>query len=728
MKNAVFYSILMAFFLLLSLPMHGTKRQMEALDRGLIVIKVSSGTYISWRLLGNEKETSFNIYKNGTLFKTVSKTEATNISDPNGKLTDKYFVKSVINGEEKDKSKEVVPLSQNYLTLQLKRPAPGITPPNLSYNGTTSTTYSNGESYRYFPNDCSAADLDGDGEYEIIVKWQPTNWKDNAHWGITGPTYIDAYKLDGTFMWRIDFGKNIRSGSHYNQFLVYDFDGDGKAEIVGKTAPGTIDGKGKKVVIGSDDPDKDWRNLALTKSVCGYVLNGPEYLTIFNGETGAELSTVPYEVARGKVSDWGDDYGNRVDRFLACVAYLDGEHPSIVMCRGYYAKTTLAAYDFKNGQLVKRWVHISATAGQGAYGQGNHNLAVADVDNDGFDEIIYGACAIDNDGSLLYRTGLGHGDAMHIGDLDPDRPGLEVFQVHEEAAACKTYGYEMHDAKTGQILCGAPTTADNGRGLAADIDPNHRGYEMWSAGKTPAGQTTGTYNCKGEQISSNKPTADGGISFRIYWDGDLQDEILGGNVIYKWNGSKANTTLIFSGMSSFGSKMSPNLVADLFGDWREEIILFETADSSKIRIYTTTTPTTHRLYTLMHDPVYRLSIAWQNVAYNQPPHLGFYIGDGVGSIPWPDMYMPQAATGIDDVKKDNSNINAYIDSNGMLKIYANSNIKMVHVYSINGMLLQSIQHLNNNDFEIDLSRFQSPMLIVKVTLDSETKTFKLLKN
>ena len=416
-------------------------------------------------------------------------------------------------------------------------------------------------------------------------------------------------------------------------YMVYDFDGDGKAELVCKTAPGTMDGKGKKIFLGTDDPEKDWRNLEMNHKTCGYILEGPEYLTIFSGETGEELHTIPYEVERGEVSSWGDSYGNRVDRFLACVAYLDGVHPSVVMCRGYYAKTTLVAYDFMNGKLVKRWKHISDVKGEGAYGQGNHNLSVADVDGDGCDEIIYGSCAINNDGTLLYRTGLGHGDAMHVANLDPDRPGYQVWEVHEEKEAWQTYGYEMHDARTGEILWGGPTKGDNGRGLAADIDPNHRGFEMWSSG------APGIYNCKGEKISDNKP----GISFRVYWDGDLQDEILNGTNLSKWNGNKAVTIHTFPGaMHCNGTKRTPNVSADLFGDWREEVVFYDANDPSKLRIYTTTIPTEHRLYTLMHDPMYRLGIAWQNTGYNQPPHLGFYIGDGLKNIPWPEMYTPRS--------------------------------------------------------------------------------------
>lgn len=732
MKNTVFYSILI-FILLGIIPLNAAKRQMEALDRGLIAVRLPATNFIGWRVLGTEKDASYNVYRNGELIKTVTSTQASNFIDTTGKATDKYVVKAVINGvEEEIGSKEVTPWaqqSQPNLAIKLNRPAGGVTPPSYFDNRSSSSpqkiSYPNGQAYTYVPNDCSVGDVDGDGEYEIIVKWDPTNSYDNSFSGMTGNVYIDAYKLDGTQLWRIDLGPNIRAGAHYTQFLVYDFDGDGKAEMVCKTAPGTIDGQNKKVIMGSDDPNKDWRTTTMNSSN-GYILNGPEYLTIFNGETGAEINTVAYKPGRGTVSSWGDSYGNRVDRFLACVAYLDGEHPSAVMCRGYYTRTTLAAYDFVNGKLVERWFHDSPTSGSGAYGQGNHNLSVADVDADGSDEIIYGSCVIDHDGSLLYSTKLGHGDAMHVGMMDPDRPGsYQVWEVHEDASAYAKYGYELHDAKTGEIIWGGPTSGDNGRGCAADIDPTP-GYEMWSTNKDASGNSIGIFSCKGATISTTRPA----VNFRVYWDGDLYDELLDGTKITKWNWStkKIDTSITFSGVGSCNStKSTPNLSADIFGDWREEVILWDTKDSTTLHIFTTTTASTYRVYTLMHDPVYRLGIAWQNVAYNQPPHLGYYLNAGVANIPWPDMYTPQDATGINDVYKDNSDLRTYIDQNNMLRIYSDSEVKFVQVYSLEGTLLHSARNLNNKVVEVALPQLQSQIFIVKVTSDSGVKTFKLFK-
>lgn len=596
-------SILMLLFS--SVSIFSATKQMEYLDRGVVAVKVNNGVYVSWRYLGTDNPSvGFNIYRDGVKVNDAPITTKTNYVDANGTTSSKYVVKSVLNNKEIDASASVVPWAEQYKTLTLKRP-----------------------SSIYTPNDMSVGDVDGDGQYELFVKWDPSNSKDNSQSGVTDKVYIDCYRLDGTFLWRIDLGINIRAGAHYTQYQVYDFDGDGKCELVCKTAPGTKDGQGKNVLMGSDDPNADYRNSS------GYILSGPEYLTLFEGATGAELNTVAYTPARGNVSSkstWGDNYGNRCDRFLACTAYLDGVHPSVVMCRGYYTQSNLTAYNIKDKKLVKRWEHHSTTSGQGAYGEGFHNLSVADVDGDGKDEIIYGSACIDDDGNLYYRTGFGHGDAMHVSDMDPDRAGLEGWFVHEEGDA--KYAHELRDLKTGKVIFGlAGTGKDNGRGLAADIDGNHRGFECWSS------QGEGVYDCKGTLISSKRPS----VNFRIYWDGDLQDELLDGVNCDKWNGNGTTRLITFNGGSINSTKSNPNLSADILGDWREEVIF---QDGDKIYIYTTTIESKYRLYTLMHDAVYRCAVAWQNTAYNQPPHLGFYIGDGVDNISQPDIFTPGHVT------------------------------------------------------------------------------------
>jgi rhamnogalacturonan endolyase len=698
-----------------------TPRPMEYLDRGPVAIKISGGVYLSWRFLGTDSVgIGFNVYRDGVLVNSSPITTSTNYTDAGGTSASIYKIVPVSNGvEDTTGIKSVTPWSQPYKTIKLNRPANGITEPNKygSVGKAASGSFPKGQRYGYTPNDCNVGDLDGDGEYEIIVKWDPSNSQDNSYYGITGKAYIDAYKLDGTQLWRIDLGKNIRAGAHYTQFLVYDFDGDGLAEVICKTAPGTIDGKGNYVIMNGDSPAADYRSIDTTQisgsRMLGTIQTGPEYLTLFDGKTGAELNTIAYNPLRGTVSTWGDSYANRCDRFLACVAYLDGVTPSAVMCRGYYTRTTLASFNVVNKKLELKWFYDSGTTkGTGAYGQGNHNLSVADVDSDGKDEIIYGSCAIDDNGTLLYRTGLGHGDAMHVSDMDPDNDGLEVWEVHEDTAVA--YGYELHDARTGTILWGKNLNVDNGRGLAADIDPRYPGFEMWSTGGT------GTYSCKGIQISTSRPS----VNFRVYWDGDLQDELLDGVKITKWTGNGTTTLLTGSGVSSCNStKATPNLCADILGDWREEVILWTSADSGSIRIYITTTSTSHRLFTLMHDPVYRLGVAWQNTAYNQPPHLGFYIGDGLSNVSQPNIttikYNAPAAVLSLAYKQ------AKIYSNsGTLRIISAETIQSVSVYSILGRLVYQNNTVNNREFSSPLPG-KEPLYIIKVKTNTGIQTAKV---
>lgn len=596
-------------------------RQMESLNRGLVAVKVEKGVYTGWRLFGTDpEEIAFNVYRDGIKVNQEPITTSTNYLDREGNADSTYSISVILDEGEQPVSEKVNVWDTNYLTVPLNKPEDGVSP--------------DGVPYTYHANDASVGDVDGDGEYEIILKWDPSNSHDNAHKGYTGNVFLDAYKLDGRHLWRIDLGKNIRAGAHYTQFLVYDFDGDGMAEIACKTADGTKDGQGK--IIG--DRKADYRNQD------GFILEGPEYLTIFEGLTGKELVTTDYDPPRGKGSDWGDDEGNRVDRFLACVAYLDGVKPSLVMCRGYYTRAVLVAYNWRDGKLTRVWKFDSLEAGNEGYsGQGNHSVSVADVDEDGKDEIIYGSCVIDHDGTGLYTTGLGHGDAIHVGNLIPSRPGLEIFQVHEIPQA---KGTEIHDAKTGEILWGIPSTEDVGRGMAADIDPRYDGVEVWSSTHWRTGGA-GLYNSSGEKISDTNPQS---FNFAVWWDGDLLRELLdhdydvetgiGVGKIDKWdyeNGRLVNILTADGSRSNNGTKGNPCLQADILGDWREEVI-WRTDDSTALRIYTTTDVTDHRIYTLMHDPNYRLAIAWQNVAYNQPPHPGFFLGHNMEKPPVPKIY------------------------------------------------------------------------------------------
>ena len=605
--------------------------QQEYLTRGVVAVKAPTGVLVSWRsLVTDPAGLAFDVYRDGTKVNASPITKSTNFLDKEGTAGARYVVKTSGSSAAEETSEEVAAWSDIYTKLHLDRPAGGTTPDKTAYT--------------YTPNDCSVGDVDGDGTYEIFVKWDPSNSQDNSLKAYAGNVYIDCYKLSGEKLWRIDLGKNIRAGAHYTQFMVYDFDGDGKAELACKTAPGTIDGQGKYVLMGDDDPTADYRNSS------GIIISGPEYLTMFNGQTGAEITTVSYVPLRSvhaqSSSGWGDNYGNRSERYLACVAYLDGVKPSLVMCRGYYTHAYLCAWDFDGRELKQRWLHASTTKNKEAYGEGAHLLAVGDVDGDGCDEIVYGAASIDHDGKLLYRTGAGHGDALHLGDLDPDREGLEVFMVHEEKTSTYKWDCEMRDARTGEIIWGlAQSGNDIGRGLAADVLADYRGYEMWPSADYRSGSAASAmFDCKGNKILSKRPST----NFRIYWDGDLQDELFDGSysstdakaypVITKVSKTGSSTTLVScvgycNAQSCNTTKATPCLQADLFGDWREELILWDGDTSSDLVIFSTPIETSYRVPCLMQDHTYRMAVAWQNVAYNQPPHLGYYLPDLFDTAP-----------------------------------------------------------------------------------------------
>ncbi|MDQ0062750.1 rhamnogalacturonan lyase [Paenibacillus harenae] len=720
--------------------------QLEYLDRGLVAASTSEGVFLSWRLLANEvtgfSETgltgaNFNVYRNGTKIATVD--NSTNYLDKEGTAASQYYVSAVVNGQEADESSQVKPWGNSYYDLPLKKPADGITPA--------------GEAYTYSANDMSVGDVDGDGQYEFFVKWDPSNSKDVSQVGYTGSTYIDSYKLDGTLLYRIDLGVNIRSGAHYTQFMVYDFDGDGKAESMMKTAPGTkittFDKEGnvsseKYISMPEEDIEAGYSNTddyrmsrddyyehmvekfmgwseheevkngnwpaTLEESFGidnkyqyplsrvdaeslvdyfmdvyapsrssrnnlrafeGFIVKGPEYLTVFNGATGDELETVHYKP--GREDDglmWGDyamgriEPGNRVDRFLAGVAYLDGEKPYAVFARGYYTRTALVSYSWDGKHLKEQWYVDSGWTpmtnpfNDGPHGrdgtdpefgsittQGAHTLSAADVDGDGKQEIVYGSATIDHDGTLLYSSmdvmppqsaapgtiaRLGHGDALHVTDIDPDRPGQEIFMVHE-GGVWAPYGYSLRDAKTGEIIYGGYTGKDTGRGMVGDVDPNRKGLETWAVG---------LWTANGEKIGTTAP----GTNMNIKWSADMTTQIVNGAIeatptIEDW---KKGRLLTAEGTRTNNyTKGTPGLVADIFGDWREEMLV-RTTDSSAIRIYLSTEVTDRKLYTLMHDAQYRAEVARQNTAYNQPAYTSFYFAADTdwANVPIPDIQSP----------------------------------------------------------------------------------------
>ncbi|WP_298459105.1 fibronectin type III domain-containing protein [uncultured Cellulomonas sp.] len=607
-------------------------RQAERLDRSPVAVATDGGVYLGWRMLGLDPDTiAFHVYRDGGRITTEPLTASTNLLDDGGDTGSTYRVSSVVNGIERWATGEFTVWDSQTLDVPLDKPADGVT--------------KDGQPYSYRANDASIGDVDGDGQYEIVLKWDPTNSQDNSRAAYTGTVYVDAYRLDGTRLWRIDLGRNIRAGAHYTQFQVYDLDGDGRAEVTMKTADGTVDGAG--VVIG--DPRADHRNSG------GYVLTGPEYLTVFDGRTGAAIDTVDYTPGRGVVGDWGDTYGNRVDRFLAGVAYLDGEHPSVVFSRGYYTRTVLAAYDFDGSTLTRRWTFDSNDLGDEYAGQGNHQFSVADVDGDQKDEIVFGSLTIDDDGSPLDNTGLGHGDALHVSDFDPSRPGLEVFAAHEEAPSTEGIGATFRDAATGEVLWSIPATKDTGRAAMGDIDPRYAGAEGWAVGgdaawNSPVGQLR---SVTGELIAERIPAA----NFLTWWDGDLLREVTdhdwdeatrtGVPTISKWDPQATESVEIYRAtgtLTSNDTKGNPALQADLLGDWREEIVT-RLEDSSALRIATTVDVTEHRLRTLMSDPVYRLGVAWQNTSYNQPPHTSYFLGHGMQAPSAPSIAYTGEDTG-----------------------------------------------------------------------------------
>ncbi|QCD34465.1 rhamnogalacturonan lyase [Muribaculum gordoncarteri] len=578
-----------------------SRLQRESLGRGVVAVRENPSTVmVSWRYLSSDPENqAFDVYRNGKKVNSKPITEGTFFKDKNTSDSQAVYTVKPAKGDRAGEFTLPANAPCGYINIALDRPDLGVDP--------------NGREYFYNANDASIGDVDGDGEYEIILKWNPTNSHDNAHDGWTGPTLFDCYKLDGTRLWRIDMGDNIRSGAHYTQFMVYDLDGDGCAEIVMKTADGTMDGQGK--VIG--DRRADFRNLK------GRIIAGPEYLTVFNGKTGEAMATVDYVPQRGQLKDWGDSYANRSERYLAATAYLDGIHPSVVMCRGYYARTVLAAFDWDGKELKNRWTFDSNDPGCEAYaGQGNHNLRVADVDGDGCDEIIYGQMTVDNDGKGLYSTGMYHGDALHlVSDVDNEK--YYVWGCHEN----RKDGTSLRDARTGKVVFQFPSDKDIGRCMAADIDPNHEGVELWSPNTEGVRAFDGSLiSPQSEFIGETKASVP--VNMAVWWDGDLLRELLDRNEIskYNWGNGNCDTLMTMEGCTwNNGTKANPCLQGDIVGDWREEVLM-RTDDNQNLRLYVTTIPTEYRFHTFLEDPVYRVSIANQNVAYNQPTGTGFYFG------------------------------------------------------------------------------------------------------
>lgn len=633
-------------------------RQMEKLDRGLIAIKTDGGVYLSWRLFDSEdnifgsadKNVSFNVYRDGKKISEV----ATKTNYVDSTVGTNYSVAPVINGVEGEKCNPVTVYNNSYFDIPILKPDDETI---YDPSGNELATYS------FFPADCSTGDVDGDGEYEIIVKWTSSEHDvgspgDPAY---SGTVHLAAYKLDGTKLWKNDIalGKNVYSSAHTLQFLVYDFDGDGKSEVMCQTSLGSKDGQGEYVSNAAQTDEEikaitDEENSTADYRGYGRITEGKEFLTVFNGETGVAMDTINLPTTRGSENgvDYGDDFGNRSNRFVSDIAYLDGEKPYAIYLRGYYfgrngkQRTSIAGISW-DGTALSPTYRFDTQKGQegyydGAYqyvGNGNHNCTVADVDNDGKDEFITGALCMevndDNEFRPKWCTYLQHGDALHIGNYDPTHNGFEFFTVHEDSGTNSLsgnditldFGMSVIDAETGNIMFHEGASDDTGRGVMANVGAGGY-YQIWSA-KNSARQSNGgtDFTTATSLTGRNTPS----MNFRIFWDGDLYDNLLDGANITDWNGR--NMSNIFSAgnyncVSINGTKANPSLQADLFGDWREEVV-YPTSDGTALRVFSTTDTTDYKIKTLMQDPVYRSGVAAEQTAYNQPPHVGFYMGKEV---------------------------------------------------------------------------------------------------
>ena len=588
--------------------------EQERLDRGLVAIRQDDASVVvTWRYMPtDDAEAAFDVYR------AEGKQKAKRVNAES--LTKSTFFIDECPSTGRDITYSIAyagtkEILDSYVLTSDMAQKPYIEIPLQPITGD--------DDWNYAPNDASTGDLDGDGEYDIVIK-REGRAHDNSHSGRTDNVYLEAYKLNGTMLWRVDLGSNIRAGAHYTQFVVYDFDGDGKSEVAVRTSERTIFGDGTEIGDVNNDSTTDYVEPN------GHVLRAPEFLSVIEGATGKELARTDY-ISLGEPGSYGDYYGNRGFRFLAGMGYFDGKHPSILICRGYYARTTLEAWDYRNGELTRRWRFDTHEMNLPQYqGQGNHSLMIGDTDGDGRDEVTYGAMLVDDDGTPGYNTRLGHGDAMHVTDINIDRPGLEVWDCHESAPT--RAGGEMRDARTGELLWGIPSVEDVGRAMACDIDPRFRGCEAWVISQM------GVYTADGRFITERRPS----INFAIWWDGDLNRELFNGSprressavYIEKWNGDGTDRIEVkgFDDVRTInGTKANPCLQADIVGDWREELLL-RTKDNKALRLFVTSHVTDYRFHSLMFDPIYRTGISTQNVAYNQPPHTGFYLGSDLGKF------------------------------------------------------------------------------------------------
>lgn len=496
----------------------------------------------------------------------------------------------------------------------------------------------------YEANDVSVGDLDGDGVYEIVVKRLLTHGKPDRSVVYEGtaatesPRYVrhtvlyEAYRLDGTFLWRVCSGPNIMLGNS-SSFAIADFDGDGRAEMAIKTGEGTIFGDGQEIGDTDGDGKTDYR-----KDDKHYIEAGPEFFSIVDGLTGRELARADY-IARGTSEEWGDNYFKRASSLRVAVGCFDGVLPSVVLGRGVYAKSVLEAWDYRDGQLTRRWHFDSEDGGRGKDGKGNtrygaqgfHSLSVGDVDGDGFDEVVYGSMTVDHDGQGLYTSEYGHGDALHLGKFDPQREGLQIW-------SCQEFGKTeavLRDARDGSTIWASTAADDNdtGRALVADIDPDSPGCEVWWYKST-------AHSIDGRDLGYTPTSCNMAIWFGSGLNRQLFNEA---SVHQQHDNSRIFTISRYDAIRVNGTKANPSWYGDILGDWREEIIMPDSTRTKNLKVFTTWFPTDHKFHWLMTDHVYQMSALNQNVGYNMPTQLGYYLGSDLksDSEAW--------ASGIDDL-------------------------------------------------------------------------------